>query len=368
MERVDPHPSRFASSYLSHASSNLQEKLVLERRSGAMEIYERRSYPHETLRAPRGNRDDERDDPTLRTRRDEASQWQRSDLRNPPVPMHESSIIRLPIAVGQRQLDRELWRRGSTVWYNATAPERNATRVNLVGAGGRMHPVGMVPLVREESSSTKQHQHRTSTFSNYTLVSTNTSSTTASSDPAWSRRYNAPQSVRHHQRVSSSRGRGSHQSVSPPVVSSRVIIPSNIVIPTALSPESSTGVESSIETPEDSKRSTSDSWQSSPSSTPSFKRQKTGTQDATFDKLDLLCAATLDLGPLSENPAGCSCPKSKCIALYCDCFKAGRRCSPTACTCLNCKNTIEESGPNGARSKVSASCFSLERGTVPVSN
>jgi len=76
-----------------------------------------------------------------------------------------------------------------------------------------------------------------------------------------------------------------------------------------------------------------------------------------FDKLDLLCSATLELGPLQENPSGCSCPKSKCIALYCDCFKAGRRCDPSKCSCLNCKNTIEESGPDGARSKVCSKTY-----------
>jgi hypothetical protein len=70
-----------------------------------------------------------------------------------------------------------------------------------------------------------------------------------------------------------------------------------------------------------------------------------------FDKLDLLCSATLEIGPLQLNPAGCSCPKSKCIALYCDCFKAGRRCNPDTCSCLGCKNTIDESGEHGARTK-----------------
>lgn len=70
-----------------------------------------------------------------------------------------------------------------------------------------------------------------------------------------------------------------------------------------------------------------------------------------FDKLDMLCSATLEIGELHENPNGCSCPKSKCIALYCDCFKAGRRCNPSQCSCTDCKNTIAESGPNGARSK-----------------
>jgi Tesmin/TSO1-like CXC domain, cysteine-rich domain len=70
-----------------------------------------------------------------------------------------------------------------------------------------------------------------------------------------------------------------------------------------------------------------------------------------FDKLDLLCTATLEIGELHDNPTGCSCPKSKCVALYCDCFKAGRRCHPNRCSCLNCKNTIAESGIDGARTK-----------------
>jgi hypothetical protein len=88
-------------------------------------------------------------------------------------------------------------------------------------------------------------------------------------------------------------------------------------------------------------------------SPPASKRSRGEILEGRFDKLDLLCSATLELGPLQENPSGCSCPKSRCIALYCDCFKAGRRCNPTLCTCLNCKNTVEESGPDGARSKVS---------------
>lgn len=86
---------------------------------------------------------------------------------------------------------------------------------------------------------------------------------------------------------------------------------------------------------------------------PPPKKRKTGVVKERFDKLDLLCSATLELGPLQDNPTGCSCPKSRCIALYCDCFKAGRRCDPTKCSCLNCKNTVEESGPDGARSRVS---------------
>ena len=65
--------------------------------------------------------------------------------------------------------------------------------------------------------------------------------------------------------------------------------------------------------------------------------------------LDILCSATLELGPIQANPTtGCSCPRSNCIKLYCDCFKAGRPCSGI-CSCLNCKNTEEETSVNGER-------------------
>ena len=83
------------------------------------------------------------------------------------------------------------------------------------------------------------------------------------------------------------------------------------------------------------------------------KRMKTAydqRSDSATSSLELLCSATLDLGPLQENETGCSCPRSNCIKLYCDCFKAGRRCS-SKCSCTNCKNTPAESGINGERTR-----------------
>jgi hypothetical protein len=73
--------------------------------------------------------------------------------------------------------------------------------------------------------------------------------------------------------------------------------------------------------------------------------------------LDMLCQATLYVGPLHNNPTGCTCPKSKCVALFCNCFKAGRRCNPYICGCRDCKNTVAESGMNGARTKAICSIF-----------
>jgi Tesmin/TSO1-like CXC domain, cysteine-rich domain len=130
---------------------------------------------------------------------------------------------------------------------------------------------------------------------------------------------------------------------------SRVVIPGNVTIPKELSPPSQT-----ISPTDGSNGKRPSNRYELP---PPLKRSKGEALEGHFHKLDLLCSATLELGPLQENPSGCSCPKSKCIALYCDCFKAGRRCNPNTCSCLNCKNTVEESGANGARARVSRLCM-----------
>lgn len=47
---------------------------------------------------------------------------------------------------------------------------------------------------------------------------------------------------------------------------------------------------------------------------------------------------------------GCRCAKTKCLKLYCPCFEKGVVCLDE-CSCINCMNTTEESGPDGIRTK-----------------
>lgn len=49
-------------------------------------------------------------------------------------------------------------------------------------------------------------------------------------------------------------------------------------------------------------------------------------------------------------PKPCSCPRSQCIKLYCDCFQSGRFCS-SECSCKSCKNKASENGPTGLRTR-----------------
>ena len=129
--------------------------------------------------------------------------------------------------------------------------------------------------------------------------------------------------------------------------SPKIVIPNNLVVPTALVPPP-------VSTEYKSARLRKRNLQSSDIQSSTKRAKLREPLEGQFDKLDLLCSATLELGPLQDNPTGCSCPKSKCVALYCDCFKAGRRCGHS-CSCLDCKNTVDESGPDGTRTKVNES-------------
>mmetsp|Transcript_11140 Transcript_11140/g.15685 ORF Transcript_11140/g.15685 Transcript_11140/m.15685 type:complete len:556 (+) Transcript_11140:186-1853(+) len=71
-----------------------------------------------------------------------------------------------------------------------------------------------------------------------------------------------------------------------------------------------------------------------------------------FEKLELLCAASIQhCEKISVENITCSCPRSRCIKLYCECFQSGKKCVPGACSCRKCLNTEQESGPNGLRTR-----------------
>ena len=242
------------------------------------------------------------------------------------------------------------WHQHSTDhrWYRG----RGSTSANHGSYASMEHPNigvgGMVPISShdEDGRRNRQHRYRTSTgASTYTAVASSSQQAQGYQGSNFTHRDSA----------------GLPSSHRPGMNFSVVVIPKNITIPKEMAPsppdQRFKNADASVSPTEQSllgKRS-SDSSESSPRQA---KRTKivsgidTARLEGKFDKLDLLCSATLELGPLQDNPTGCSCPKSKCIALYCDCFKAGRRCNPSTCTCLNCKNTLAESGPDGARSKV----------------
>jgi hypothetical protein len=291
-------------------------------------------------------KDDERDDGFVATKRWEANGWKHSDVVM-PVSAHERVSRagignRNPLArqyVESRQHEPPMWHH-NTDWY----PKSQAlnTRPYQDFDRRRRHTVGMVLISHDDPGAPRSAQARTSSYGS----TESSSGYTCVSSSQWSRGYHSHSSLPH---ANSTRG---GRVPSAPSFISRVVIPKDIVIPKEIVPQS-TNVDSPAE--ESLGKRYSDSGDSS-HSLPTAKRAKTRPEPALegkFNKLDLLCSATLELGPLQDNPAGCSCPKSKCIALYCDCFKAGGRCDPNTCSCLNCKNTVSESGANGARSKVS---------------
>ena len=97
-----------------------------------------------------------------------------------------------------------------------------------------------------------------------------------------------------------------------------------------------------------------------------YKRPKTTRdENQVFANMDILCQAvnlaeskqkqqreiqhSIIIKSLDKSKI-CSCPRSRCIKLYCECFSEGRLCS-SSCSCKTCKNTQEETGPHGLRTK-----------------
>jgi hypothetical protein len=66
--------------------------------------------------------------------------------------------------------------------------------------------------------------------------------------------------------------------------------------------------------------------------------------------VDVYSALSLDYTTRS-----CSCPKSRCIKLYCECFQGGLLCDPALCVCTRCQNTEAQAGPEGARTMAAKS-------------
>ena len=311
-----------------------------------------RDQPPQSERMVKNVGDDDRDDAIIASRRDERMEWKyhQGAGRSASSMSTPSPVLRHPVVrrhhVEQRSRGHLRWQQSSE-WH---ASKRTNTSGPFQSVGRSLthspHAGGMVPISHEASLPSRSSQMASS----YPPVVSRTNHAYSSS-PHWSQAYQSPHVPPHRPLTSSNRGGHSSCATIP---RSRVIIPKDIIIPKEIvSPSSDVASPAGTAEGEGSigKRS-SDSWHSSPSTESAKRVKKAEPLEGGFGKLDLLCSATLGLGRMMENPTGCSCPKSKCVALYCDCFKAGRRCNPTTCTCLKCKNTVGESGVNGARSKV----------------
>lgn len=67
-------------------------------------------------------------------------------------------------------------------------------------------------------------------------------------------------------------------------------------------------------------------------------------QDDAFEHCNLLTSLSKSkpqkrLRNAENTKLGCTCPKSKCLKLYCECFSRQAYCD--SCNCVNCHNTPE---------------------------
>jgi hypothetical protein len=283
-------------------------------------------------------KDDERDDAFVASKPRVAYRWSHSDTSSSTSSHDRMSVIGAAYRGSGARAYIATRLQGHPIWNQSSGWHSMRNVDSYRWHSRRQRPIGMVPLSHKgPNESTAVHRVPSSyPESDGTLrtmyTNENPSGLLTSSK--------------------TSLNRGEHPSALIPHTS-RAVIPKNLVFPKELvSPPITIGQ------PSETRRKRLGASSAIPSAAKRAKRSE--PLEGQFDKLDLLCSATLELGPLQDNPAGCSCPKSKCVALYCDCFKAGRRCSPN-CSCLDCKNTIEESGANGARVKVRMDIYQLER-------
>ncbi|XP_062074861.1 uncharacterized protein LOC133778857 [Humulus lupulus] len=61
----------------------------------------------------------------------------------------------------------------------------------------------------------------------------------------------------------------------------------------------------------------------------------------TTDNNELVLVEVKRFKPKSIQEICCTCRASKCLKLYCSCFKAGKYCTKNNCGCRNCKNTAD---------------------------
>jgi Tesmin/TSO1-like CXC domain, cysteine-rich domain len=108
--------------------------------------------------------------------------------------------------------------------------------------------------------------------------------------------------------------------------------------------------------------STSDRLQPS-SSKPNVKSVGSWTLLNGYHELITISPHSNQIGPLaSRDVTGfvdnsvddcselfCTCPKSRCLKLYCVCFQRGLFCDNIYCKCIHCQNKNEYNGPDGAR-------------------